>query len=252
MFSCNFSSIRSSYDHMIRSHFGSSMLPNFMKFFIVLLCYSCMNADALQLQYKEYCRATKVLNDAERDEANKFAAILFDYNDECGKTFLRNSSNSPLSLSYQSDGISALLTCSDSSSSFPSEPIIRKGKQLYSLLLERLFMLYVGSDGLRQTFMKIGFPRNMADKSTWAQFTASCEFVLNYRKWHGGIILWHDCFDRAVAKSLAKKMTQKRFTFYDPEVNDTLGDDTEYLEVLDLEVHTECALHDCHNAFKWG
>jgi hypothetical protein len=209
-----------------------------------------MDAEGIRSLFRQHCRATAVWVNHENHVAAKLCCMLDDIFTERVDTFFQQTWQHPVLVTYQSDATSALLTCSDTST-VACRPIIRKGRHLYSLLLERaLFMCRVGDSILSTIVVKCARP--LQDKSTWAEFTAQCECMDHPRGKHLGILILHVCFDRAVFESLARKQEQRSKAFYMPE-NTMIGSDAApRLELLEWNLRTACALHDVTNAFKWG
>ena len=91
-------------------------------------------------------------------------------------------------------------------------------------------------------------------KTVWHHFTAACRFFPFLRApGHEGIVVSHYCFDRAVFHA-ARRRFQQRHKLYDMthRGDSDLSGKTVLLELLDWDVSTGCAAHDCQNALQWG
>ena len=97
-------------------------------------------------------------------------------------------------------------------------------------------------------------PRPMdGGKSAWHHVQAGCKFFPLLRSKAGaGITISHYSFDRAVFSAAARHMHQRHAVWhFHKQQHDTTGDALDK-SLLDWDVATGCANHDCQNSLDWA
>jgi hypothetical protein len=164
---------------------------------------------SLQALYAEICRAPRVLTEADRSLLPRLYGALRDFLWLKARRLVRDSVDTPLLVSYQSDATSHL--CKAISIAEASEShVVRHGRVLAELLVERGFIKVRSFSGRERVACLVQAPRALSlGKSCYHGFSAACEFLPILRQWnHQSILVDHVTFDRAVYKSMVTSCTR--------------------------------------------
>jgi hypothetical protein len=201
---------------------------------------------------KHLARASSVLDISECKQADKGAEVLWAYLEGEAKAFVQRHSQMPVLFSYSSDATS-LLCVAVSVARHGDSQVLRKGRVLHEMLLQRGVFVCQGSSSREVTHL-VAPPRSLdRGKSVWHHFVACTEFASTLRaQGHSGIVVNHYAFDRAVYEPLFQKLVARHEGYYDDAEAWSHDIPIELGRLLDWTVGTACSLHDCHNALKWS
>ena len=116
--------------------------------------------------------------------------------------------------------------------------VLRKGRALHEMLLQRVVFVALTSEG-RDVSLLVVAPRALdAGKTAWHQFSAFTDLLPTLRaRGHLGISLTHFAFDRAVHEPMSRRLTALHDAYYDPAHRPPTDEDL-LLQLTDLTVDT--------------
>ena len=128
----------------------------------------------------------------------------------------------------------------------------RDGKQTHEYLAQVSFIRYENADGDMVSQCRFAPPLPLTQgKTAIAIFSAGRKFGPTLRQLgHRGIVIQHYCFDRACLSSVGKLCLQEHRK--NAKGFGATPAESTYLEQLEWSEMIGCALHDAHNALKWG
>lgn len=134
--------------------------------------------------------------------------------------FLTTHCHRPVSISYQSDCTPSttqeVFACTNG-----DKKVVRAGKRSSDYLLHRVFAR--ASSG--EQCVHIGFPHNMADKTTMTHVNASYEYLFYpFRRGSRTINITHVCFDGALFQPLSSALYSDHDLKLEAEINGLDGD----------------------------
>ena len=137
------------------------------------------------------------------------AAALKSYLQNKALNLITKAAQQPILYFYTSDATSYM--CSKRIDvATADQQVTRHGKHNVDFLMEFGCVTTITAVGKIRSAILVREPREMSDKSTWAQFTAMCEFFpLAFKdKNDGGITITQVAWDRAIESSLQRKREQ--------------------------------------------
>jgi hypothetical protein len=214
-----------------------------------------MDGASIAERFLDFCHPHKVLDQRGAEEVAKLC--------EVGKTFLWNRAKNvvraaedrAILYSYGSDSTPVLATSTVSQQLNPTRRIVRKAGVGTELLIERAFVKTTSASGSPVVVCLFRDPTPLTHgKTVWHHFSAACKFFPFLRTLgHEGIIVSHYCFDRAVFQAARRRFQQRHKLYYITHRGDSdMAGKMVLLELLDWDVSTGCAAHDCQNALQWA
>jgi hypothetical protein len=214
-----------------------------------------MDGSSLAERYLEFCHPHKVLDQRGAEEVAKLCEVGKAYLWLRAKNVVRNAEDRAILYSYGSDATPVLATNTVSQQLTENRRIVRKAGVGTELLIERAFVKTTSASGSPVVVCLFRDPTPLTTgKTVWHHFGAACKFFPFLRTLgHEGIIVSHYCFDRAVFQAARRRFQQRHKLYYSTHtgVSDMSGKMV-LLELLDWDVSTGCAAHDCQNSLQWG
>ena len=181
---------------------------------------------------------------------------------EVGKEVLRrvarqlieDAEGAPVLSSKSCDGTPLVVAHRGSSTLTSGKKVRTQGRECCEFLVKNQFLRTKDSDGKWKTAVLLGEPVNLIfGKSVNAIIQASLKDWDRVRDLgHMGCAIEHYVFDRAGITALERNMRQwhqRHARIFAREPVDRIP---ELLELSEFVVITPCAMHDAHNAFRWG
>lgn len=214
---------------------------------------ACSGIGQLQELYIRLAKASSQLNDQDYVLLGKACEVLKAHLSAKCLGLVASAKKQALLYSYSADGTPLVLVVGYHTT-LEDRAVIRRGKQLVDLLLQRGYFKTTSTSGNDQIALLLAEPLSLSiGKGTWNVFAASCKlFPMIRGLGHEGIILCHVAADRALEGSLQRVVHQRNEAFYEEGVGPELGEDRGILHLLQWFVHTACGSHDCHKALQWG
>ena len=168
--------------------------------------------------------------------------------------FLEKQKHTAILVSYSSDATPLLVASTSNMSTSSLGSTTRSGRQLLEFLMQKSFYKSVDADGQMAMVVMLKDPLPLsAGKRGWNMFTAAAEFEpLLRRAGHPSICLQHMSADRLVFSSLGRHLRGRQAAYYDPQHGPDLGPEAPLLWQTDWMLSNPSAVHDAHNALKWG
>jgi len=166
---------------------------------------------------------------------------------------LEAAKHQPVLYSYSSDA-TALLCQHVAEAGQGAQKVVRRGRVLHELLMQRGFLKTALPSGDDQVALLIRDPLPLtAGKRSWNLFSAGAAFYPLLRHCgHQGICISHFVADRLAFSAIDRMFRQRQKAFYTPGLGPCLGDEAPLKEMTDWHVSCACAAHDVHNALKWS
>lgn len=214
---------------------------------------SSATADDLRATLVDFCRVTKTIGRAEEKPLHRLLEVLKHHLKSKCIALVEAAAHFPVLWSYSCDA-TPLKTSVTQTSSHEGATVVRRGRVLHELLLERGFVKCKGASGQDEVAFMYSDIRSLADgKKTWNLFTASATFFPLLRKvGHKGITVHHHCMDRGVFSSLDRCLRQRHQAYYTTGLGPDLGQEAFLLELTDWIVGTPCMVHDVHKSLQWA
>ena len=156
-----------------------------------------------------------MLNAEATKMCSKLAAALRVFLRSKADNLVQQSQGQAILYSYCSDATS--FRCQTTAQSTGAVPhVLRRGKVLHELLMQRGFVMSRSSSGEEAVALLLQDPLPLtAGKSAWNMFTAASAFYPLIRNLgHQGIVIQHVCADRAAFSALDRHMRQRQKAFY--------------------------------------
>ena len=214
-----------------------------------------MDGARLADRYLDFCHPHKVLDQRGDEEVAKLCEVGKAFLWLRAKSVVREADGRAILYSYGSDSTPVLATNTVSLQLTETRRIVRKAGVGTELLIERAFVKTTSASGSPVVVCLFRDPTPLTHgKTVWHHFTAACRFFPFLRTLgHEGIVVSHYCFDRAVFHAARRRFQQRHKLYYMTHRGDSdLSGQTVLLELLDWDVSTGCAAHDCQNALQWG
>ena len=157
----------------------------------------------------KYTRVGPALAPAEQDQVVILAEVLRTYLKNRAVSLIQAHEQDALMVSYCSDPTPLLLDAT-ATSTWGSSLVVRQGKVLSELLMQRTLVRVPSKDGGKLAFV-FAYPRPLSEgKSAWHLFSCACEhFPLARALGHKAINIFHFSSDRAGFSSLARKLSAR-------------------------------------------
>ena len=132
--------------------------------------------------------------------------------------------------------------------------VTREGQQEHELLVQHAFYRYIDHMGVAHTAVLLRDPLPLTHgKGAWALFSCAADFAKTLRqRGHRGTAIQHYTFDRAAFSALQRMCKQRHIQLAPCFGEPSEGTSSVLLNLQEWVVSTGCALHDAHNALKWG
>ena len=210
-----------------------------------------LESSQLRDLYLHYGRVATVVSSAEEHDVYKLVEILKRHlRDKCD-VLVKECKDQPLLFCYTADATS-LLCRADASAASGAKLVMRRGKGLEELLMQRGFFKTRSAAGTERVAVLFAEAVPLSGgKSMWHLFSAAASFYPLLRVvGHKGISITHVAADRAVMASLQRLLRQRSEAYFTEGLGPAAQDHLSWLRTWHL--HTGCAAHDIQNALKWG
>ncbi|CAK0797403.1 unnamed protein product, partial [Prorocentrum cordatum] len=179
---------------------------------------------------------------------------------ESGKEFWRRrfersiaeADGRPLLLSYAGDG-TKLRTVHGSSVRYNCKRARLCGRQFLEYYVQLCFLEFVDPSGRKNVTVMFDEPNPMTDGQGAAASAAfALRMIMNPRKYgHGGLIIFHCAFDRALLASVSRILKQwwKKEAVQQTDIYEHPPD---ILYLMQWFVETGCSMHDTHKSIEWS
>lgn len=165
---------------------------------------------------------------------------------------IRRAEGRPILYSYQADATPVLVRTYCRTQVVDGLLVHRSAGEGCEFLVERAFLKSTDRQGKPLLACLMRDPRPLtAGKASWNVWTACREFFPPVRSFsHGGIVLSHFAFDRALFQPVLRKLRQQQARSFDEAAPD--DPHKHYHWLLDWICGTGCIVHDIHNGLRWG
>ena len=210
-----------------------------------------LQAERLRDAFLRYARVSTVIGNHEEKEVYTFAELLKRHLRQKCDTLVTECAHQPLLFCYAADATS-LLCRADASAKLGTAVVMRRGKVLAELLMQRGFFKSISPAGVERVAVLFAEAVPLTKgKSAWHLFSAACAFYPLLRKvGHQGISITHVAADRAVMEPLQRLLHQRSEAYFTQGLGPAAGDCSSWLRTWHLR--TGCAAHDMQNALKWS
>ena len=192
------------------------------------------------------------LTQAESQLAVNLSVLLHDFQRSLCKKFVQGARGLPMLMSYTVDPTSIALVATHTQKQ-KSSTVLRKGKVLHELLMQRLVLKRSGGDG-SIPHMVIGYPVVLSQgKSARHIFQSAQKFLPLPGQWHhDGFLLVHVCADGALHSPLADLMlAHQQARGHEQETAESGVAEVSASQQI-LLVTCPCAAHVIQNSLKWS
>ena len=200
-----------------------------------------------------FCKVSKTLANNEVQDCARLGEALKTHLRNKSEQLLAASRHQPVLYSYSSDA-TAILCQHVAEARQGTHTVVRKGRVLHELLMQRGFLRATSPSGDDQVALLIRDPLPLSvGKKSWNLFAAGAGFFPLLRHCgHEGICISHFVADRLAFSSLDRMFRQRQKAYYTPGMGPPLGEEAPLKEMTDWHVGCACAAHDAHNALKWS
>jgi hypothetical protein len=214
---------------------------------------SSSGSDDLRAALVSFARVGRALAKHEERQLQQLVEVLMHHLRQKVFTLLSGASDEPVLYSYSADA-TPLKVSSTSVHTSGSTQVVRKGRNLEELLLQRGLFKTIGPTGDPEMAFLFSDILSMSEgKKSGNVFTAQTQFFPLLRKaGHQGISIQHVCADRALFSPLERMLRQRVEAYYQEGLGPDLGEGSELLCLTDWVVGTGCCAHDMQNALKWS
>ena len=211
-----------------------------------------MDASEFRSELLRLGKCSTVYSKQDAVKASKFVACISNFLDDRARELVRTSPGQPLLYHYASDATSYLTQVVNTTKD-GNTVILRKGRHIHELLVERAWFYTQGREGRGRGAIVLREPRSLnVGKGYWNLYAAMEDSVpLVKGMGHVGISVSHYGFDRQPLASL-EPLIRARHTKFHKDAGDVVGPAGVPPELLDWVCVTGCAAHDCANSLKWA
>ena len=209
--------------------------------------------DLLQAEYERLARASTYTDSYESRRLAPLRLLLHQALKSKAQKMVQLAGNTPLLVSFSSDP-SSLLLASTTKSSSSAGTVVRQGRVLVELLLQRTAYKHFQEDGLAVLHIVPGPPLPLTQgKAATNLFQAACKMNPLVRQWgHEGIVIHHIVCDRAVHSALESLLYGRLQAYYSDIYGPDLGARKGLWQMQELFCGTPCAAHASQNAIQWS
>ena len=204
--------------------------------------------------YRRLGVASSVHSTSDQALCTKLVETLKAVEASLAQGFVQAEPESCLLSSYSFDPTSTLVSTTSSTLQAGAPTLVRKGKLLHELLMQRMVFIRdvaAGQRHLKQLFCE---PRLLTEgKGQWHVLAACSELLpLPRRLGHKGPLLQHLVADRGQLTSVGRLLRTRQELFYSADHGACDDQRAKELELTDFFFQNGCILHDAQNALKWA
>ena len=201
-----------------------------------------------------FCKASAMFDSTQTVHLQALSQQLKRFLLQRVQLFIEEAASDPVLLNYTADATPIKLATRHVRSQASLPGVLRQGKSLLEFLVQNSFYTRLGTDGRPVRTLLLVDPISLsAGKKAMHQYSAvqRCIYHLKHLG-HQGISITFYCFDRLVSGPLGRLLEAHHDLSEFDHTAQARAQGVQFARLTDWHVTVSCAIHDAHNAAKWG